>query len=216
MQALNDHLFLLLNATAHPYRLTVALAEFAASIVIILVPFLLIAAWIWGDPIRRAGLIATAAAAAFALGANQLVGLLWFEPRPYMMGIGRTLIAHASENSFPSDHTTFMFTIGLGLIVTRAAPTWGKVVIGLGMLVAWARIYLGLHFPVDMIASVFIATCFSGAAAFLVSPLGRWVMPRIEPLYEAALNVLHLPARLFPRKLRGRMATSRLPGGMRM
>ena len=201
MQALNDKLFLLLNATTHSYPLTVALAKFAASNIVVLVPFFLIVAWIWGDPLRRAGLIATAASAAFALGANQVVGLLWFEPRPFMMGIGRTLVAHAPENSFPSDHTTFMFTVGLGLIVTRAAPAWGKVVVGLGLLVAWARIYLGLHFPVDMIASILIAGCFSGAAAFLVSPLARWVMPLIEPLYETALNVLHLPARLFPRKL---------------
>lgn len=201
MHGLNDHLFLLLDAPAHPYRLTVALAEFAASIIIALVPFLLIAAWIWGDPMRRAGLIATTSTAALALGANQIVGFLWFEPRPFMIGIGRTLIAHAPENSFPSDHTTFMFTVGLGLIVTRAAPAWGKVVIGLGLLVAWARIYLGLHFPVDMIASGLIGACFSGAAAFLALPVSRWVMPLIEPLYEAALNLLHLPARLFPRRL---------------
>jgi len=203
MQALNDLVFLLLNAPAHPYVLTVLLAEFAASMVIVLVPFLLIAAWIWGDPMRRAGLIATTVTAAPALGANQVVGLLWFEPRPFMIGIGRTLIPHVAENSFPSDHTTFMFTVGLGLIVTRAASAWGKLVVALGFLVAWARIYLGLHFPIDMIASSLIGACFSAAAALLVSPISRWAMPLIEPIYEAALNALRLPVRLFPRRLQG-------------
>ena len=200
MLAFNNQLFLLINAPAHPYPTTVALAELAASGVIILVPFLLVGLWLWGDPIRRAGLAATAIAAALALGANQILGLLWYEPRPFMIGLGRTLISHPPENSFPSDHTTFMVTVGLSLIVTRAAPAWGKVVILLSLLVAWARIYLGLHFPVDMLASGAVAGCFGGAAAFLLPPISRWVMRLVEPIYEGALQLLHLPSRSFPRR----------------
>jgi undecaprenyl-diphosphatase len=178
----------------------VGLAELAASGVIILVPFLLTALWIWGDPTRRVGLVATSIAAAVALGTNQVLGLLWFEPRPFMIGLGRTLITHPPENSFPSDHTTFMLTVGFGLIATRAAATWGKIVIILGLLVAWARIYLGLHFPVDMVASGLVGGCFGGGAAFLLPLTRRWVMPLLNPFYEAGLRVLHLPARVFPRQ----------------
>jgi undecaprenyl-diphosphatase len=201
MLALNKHLFLLLNAPVHPYPTTVAVAELAASGVIILVPFLLAGLWIWGDPTRRARLVATAIAAAVALGANQVLGLLWFEPRPFMIGLGRTLMTHPPENSFPSDHTTFMLTVGLGLIATRAAPAWGKIVIILGLLVAWARIYLGLHFPVDMVASGLVGGCFGCGATSLLPPTKRWVMPLLDPIYEAGLRVLHLPARVFPRQL---------------
>lgn len=200
MHTLNNHLFLLLNASAHPYLATVALAEFAASGVILLVPFLLVALWIWGDPARRAGLIATAIAASLALGANQILGLLWYEPRPFMIGLGRTLIAHPPENSFPSDHTTFMLTVGLSLVATLAAPAWGKVVIILGLLVAWARIYLGLHFPVDMLTSGLVAGCFGGGAALLLPLVNRWIMPLAEPAYEAGLQLLHLPVWVFPRR----------------
>ena len=198
--AFNNQLFLLINAPAHPYPTTVALAEFAASGVIILVPFLLVALWVWGNPTHRAGLAATAVAAALALGANQLLGLLWYEPRPFVIGLGRTLIAHPPENSFPSDHTTFMVTLGLSLIITRAAPAWGKVVILLGLLVAWARIYLGLHFPIDMLTSGAVGASFGGVSAILVPPISRWAMPLAEPIYEGALRLLHLPIRVFPRR----------------
>ncbi len=200
MLNLNDKLFLLLNASAGASPALVSVTELIASKLIDLVPLLLVALWVWGIPARRTGLAASSIAAALALGANQLLGLFWYEPRPFMIGLGRTLMAHVPENSFPSDHTTFILTVGFALVATRAAPTWGKAVSVLGVLVAWARIYLGLHFPLDMLASALIA-CLSGAlAALLVSPAKRWIMPVADRIYEGALDALRLPSRVFPRR----------------
>lgn len=196
---MNDHLFLLLNASAAPYPLLVDLADVIAQQLIYLIPVLLLALWIWGPPERRTDLISTTIAAGCALGANQLVGLLWYEPRPFMIGLGHTLLAHVPENSFPSDHTTFFLTTGLALIATRGAPGFGKLVALLGVLVAWARIYLGLHFPVDMLASALIACLFGAAAMLLNAPVRRWIAPTIDRIYEAALDALRLPRWIFPR-----------------
>ncbi len=200
MPTMNNHLFLLLNASSGASPAVVSVAELVASKLIDLVPLLLVALWVWGKPARRAGLAASSIAAALALGANQLVGLFWYEPRPFMIGLGRTLMAHVPENSFPSDHTTFMLTIGIALVATRAAPMWGKVVSVLGVLVAWARIYLGLHFPLDMLASALIACLFGVLAALLVSTVRRWFMPVAGRIYEGALDALRLPSRVFPRR----------------
>lgn len=202
MLSLNTHLFILLNAPAAASPTLVTLAEVIASKLIYVVPLLLIALWIWSEPEQRSGLVSTGIVAALALGANQIVGLLWYEPRPFMIGLGRTLMAHAPENSFPSDHTTFMLTVGLALIATRAAPMWGKVVSALAVLVAWARIYLGLHFPLDMFASALIACLFGGVAMFLQRPLQRRFMPIAGRIYDDALDVLRLPSRAFPRRSR--------------
>lgn len=200
MLAFNHSLFLLINASATASSIKVLLAEVIASQLIFAVPFILLALWIWGEPERRAGLASTATTAMLALGANQLAGLLWYEPRPFMIGIGRTLMAHVPENSFPSDHTTFILTVGFALLMTRAAPTWGKIVSALGVLVAWARIYLGLHFPLDMLASALIACLFGVLAALAVSPARRSVMPVADRIYEGALDALRLPSRVFPRR----------------
>lgn len=200
MLALNRYIFLLLNAPAHASPAIVILAEFAAADLVPLVPPLMVALWIWGSPAHRSGLIATTLAASLALGANQLVGFLWYEPRPFMAGIGRTLMAHAPDNSFPSDHSTFLLTVGLGLLSTRAAPFWGKVVIAFSILVAWARIYLGLHFPIDMLASGALGAIFGGTARIWIPALQRWVIPCAERAYECALRSLHLPPRAFPRR----------------
>jgi undecaprenyl-diphosphatase len=202
MLALNNHLFLLLNASATASPIGVMLAEFIASELIYAIPIVLLALWIWSEPGKRAGLFSTAIASVLALGANQLVGLIWYEPRPFMIGLGHTLLAHGPENSFPSDHTTFILTVGFALITTRAAPTWGKLVSISGALVAWARIYLGLHFPVDMLASALIASFFGGITVLLVPPIHRWLVPVANQIYEQALDALRLPSRIFPRRAR--------------
>jgi undecaprenyl-diphosphatase len=111
-------------------------------------------------------------------------------------------LAHGPENSFPSDHTTFILTVGFALITTHAAPTWGKLVSISGALVAWARIYLGLHFPVDMLASALIASFFGSITVLFVRPIHRWLVPVANQNYEKALDGLRLPSRIFPRRAR--------------
>jgi len=197
---INNHVFLLINAPTDASPALVSAAELAASRLIDLIPVLLVVLWVWGKPARRAGLVAFSIAAAIALGANQLVGLLWYEPRPFMIGLGRTLTAHVPENSFPSDHTTFILTVGFALVATRAAPKWGAGVSILAILVAWARIYLGLHFPLDMLASALIAGLFGAVAALLVATVWRWIMPVADRIYEGALDALGLPPWVFPRR----------------
>jgi len=199
MLALNHQLFLLINAEPGESHVLIALGRTVAGDVIGLVPLLLILLWVRGNPDRRGGLVATAIAAALALGANQIVGQFWYEPRPFMIGLGRTLMAHVPENSFPSDHTTFMLTVGIGLIATGGAPRWGRAVTLAGVLVAWARIYLGLHFPLDMLASAIIAGIFAAISVFLVAPARRFVMPLANRVYDRCLDTMRLPPRAFPR-----------------
>jgi undecaprenyl-diphosphatase len=202
MLSLNNQLFLLINAEPGESPLLIALGRIVAGDVIGLVPLLLVLLWIRGRPERRAGLVATTIAAALALGANQIVGQFWYEPRPFMIGLGRTLMAHVPENSFPSDHTTFMLTVGIGLIATGGAPRWGRIVAVMGVLVAWARIYLGLHFPLDMLTSALIAGVFAAVAVLLVAPARRFVVPPVNDIYDRALDLMRLPDRLFPRVTR--------------
>jgi membrane-associated phospholipid phosphatase len=58
-----------------------------------------------------------------------------------------TLLSH--WNSFPSDHAAVYF--GLGLVVYLARPRLGFLIFGVVVVLDLARIYLGLHFPTDVI-----------------------------------------------------------------
>lgn len=200
MMALNRDLFLLINAPAAPDPLVALIATFIADDVILLVMALLVGLWIWGRPEARAGLLSVAAATAAALGINQVLGMLWFEPRPFMVGLGHTLLAHAPDNSFPSDHGTFMWSVGFGLVATGAARRWGGAVALAGVAVAWARIYLGVHFPVDMLAAAGVGLVGAAGARVVLRPVRRWALPFIEAAYETGLRALHLSPAIFPRR----------------
>ena len=199
MLALNQALFLWLNAPAEAPKPIVDFALTVAIWLVAIVPVLLVALWIWGPVRNRAGLIATALAAAAALGINQLFGLLWYEPRPFMVHVGRTLMAHAPDNSFPSDHATLMLTVAFGLMTTRAAPRWGMTVLFAGLAVAWSRLYLGVHFPIDMAASAIIAIACAFVAVQLVRPVERWLTPILSSVYDSILDIVRAPPRFFPR-----------------
>lgn len=153
LATLNDRLFLAINAPARPGALTVAVAGLAASWPVHAATILVSALWIWGRQGKRGALLATVLGMSMALGINQVLGLLWYEPRPFLIGLGHTLAFHAVENSFPSDHATFMWSLGFGLITTGAARRWGALICLAGLFVAWACVYLGLHFPIDMICT---------------------------------------------------------------
>lgn len=190
----NQYIFLLLNASSHPDAITVGVAEFAANWLVVAATLMMVYLWIWGPVSKRGALIAVGASAALALGINQFLGLLWFEPRPFMVDLGHTLMSHAPDNSFPSDHATFMWNLGFGLIATRASRRLGWLVALAGVAVAWARIYLGVHFPVDMMGSFGVALVSAAVARVFVPVAQCWLLPVIESCYEAALIRLCLTA----------------------
>jgi undecaprenyl-diphosphatase len=105
------------------------------------------------------------------LGMNQFLGFLWPHPRPFMVGLGHTFIPHAPDSSFPSDHATIFATVGLTLVFAnwRSLVGWGTLLAGL--CVDWARVFLGVHFPLDMVGAFAVALL----AWLVVTPIWRLV-----------------------------------------
>jgi undecaprenyl-diphosphatase len=158
-----DHLnllwFSLLNADAglHGWRLD--LGVFAAKWLILLVPAGLAGLWMGGDAIQREAAVKALAATACALAVNAVIGLLWYRARPFVGGTGHTFLMHAPDSSFPSDHGTIMFTVALVLASCRApaARCFGWSLLPLALVVAWARVFLGVHWPLDMLGALGVA-----------------------------------------------------------
>lgn len=88
--------------------------------------------------------------------------------RPYLVYPGANTYKNPlTDHSFPSGHTTAIFSVIIPFIV--ALPLLGAVLLPLACIVGISRIYLGLHYPSDCIAGSFIGT----AAALITVAVWR-------------------------------------------
>lgn len=157
MEQLNQNLFLWLNASAHPSKIIVSLAIFFAEYSIFLIPIFLIITWLRSDESTRKFLLKAVCAGLVGLLLNQIISAFWQHPRPFMMGLGRTLIPHIADSSFPSDHLTLLWSVSFSLLRYQPLRSIGAAFTLLGLPMAWARIYLGVHFPFDMMGAILVA-----------------------------------------------------------
>ena len=182
-EALNRSLFLTLNAPAGLVGMWLNLAIGAAKYPILLLTGIVIWRWLLGTSGDRRVLIHVVIAVVPALVINYVVGLVFFHPRPFMIGLGHTYLAHLPEASFPSDHATFMWTIAFGLLYWSPAKPSSWIAALLAALTSWARIFLGVHFPFDIVGSMGVALLSVAALAPLSAVTARRIAEPIEAVY---------------------------------
>lgn len=183
--AFNRTLFLQINGGDGTPAWLIQVAIGIADDLIYLIPLLLLGMWLWGDRTRRSQAIRACLVTLLALGANQVIGVVWLHPRPFMIGLGHAWIPHAADSSFPSDHVTVFAGIGLTLLF-GGAFRMAAAALTTGLVVAWARVFLGVHFPLDMAGAVAVA----GVAYAVVSPLWRMAGDTITNLAEQLYRVV--------------------------
>ncbi|RUP24613.1 MAG: undecaprenyl-diphosphatase [Curvibacter sp.] len=189
MESLNQTLFLWLNAPEHPGALTLMVAIPLAEWFIWTVPLLIGIGWLRGSENTRKTILVATASGLLGLLINQVIGLAWSHPRPFMIGLGHTLIPHVADSSFPSDHLTLWWAVAFSLMLQRGPRIAGIGLAMLGIPIAWARIYLGVHFPIDM----FGAAAVAAISSWLTLREVRWYL---EPSYRLASGIHH---RIFER-----------------
>ncbi|WHY78253.1 phosphatase PAP2 family protein [Neobacillus sp. WH10] len=103
----------------------------------------------------------TAIASALALSAShipvQIIKQLFPRKRPYLMIEKTKFPANPlQDHSFPSGHTTAIFSVVTPYVLFN--PQLAFVLIPLGVCVGISRIYLGLHYPSDVLAGGILGT----------------------------------------------------------
>jgi len=87
----------------------------------------------------------------------------------------------AHGTSFPSSHTAVTLAVALALVPFLARPL-AAVGIGYAVLVGWSRVYLGVHYPLDVLAGGGIGMAVGGvillALGMLLHGAGRAAHPQ--------------------------------------
>lgn len=184
IEVLNRAFFLLLNASDKTPLWLLYTATMIAEVLIYFIPLLFVSYWLWGDVTYRSKILEACAVTMIALGLNQMISMFWYHPRPFMIELGHTWLSHTPDSSFPSDHMTVFVGVGLTLMFggMRTAASGALVA---GCAAAWARIFLGLHFPLDMVGSL-ITTSISYC---LVHPLWKWKGDTVVALAEYVYKI---------------------------
>lgn len=111
--------------------------------------------------------------------ASEVFKLIVARHRPNPALLFDPLAPETGSNSFPSGHTAFAVALAFALYFLVRGTRWGVITAWAGavlaVVVAWSRIYIGVHYPSDVVAS-FLAT-----SAIVIVLAGLWnrYVPRV-------------------------------------
>jgi len=85
---------------------------------------------------------------------TEIIRFFYHRPRPFL-SLNLTPLIHDFSNSFPSGHMTFFFVLALSIFLLNKKWGWffvaGVILMGLG------RIFVGVHWPSDILGGILIA-----------------------------------------------------------
>ena len=193
MQALNISIFqwLAAGSTPNPQLLWIAsvLAERGPWVCVAIM------AWVaWRKPTQRAYCMGTLAAAAVtALAAHTLASAI-DSPRPFMLGLSPAHIVHGARGSMPSAHASVMFAVALIFCIRPALRKAGLAMLVVAAATGWARVYVGVHFPFDILGGLLLAVVITALFWLLLRLTRRMVVSRLDRVDPEASLLPRAPA----------------------
>ena len=156
LSELNLSLFSWINASPEASNTSIHFAIFIAND--LLYCMILLFAWFWlrGNYDTKKQILKAFIFTSIAILISQCISHVYYHPRPFVMEVGRTLIYHAPNGSFPSDHMLIFSSIAFSYLFS-AQRKLGVCLLIMAWLVAWSRVYLGVHFPLDMLGAFLLA-----------------------------------------------------------
>ena len=150
-----------IHASAGPYMTLVATGvSFLGSLLVLIPATAATAAYLTLKGRRLAGL-AQVVVMGGALALNWLLKTAIHRPRPQpFFGVDPESL------SFPSGHVFFAFCFSGTLVLILCCPRPRATLVAWAMFVlaiAWSRVYLGVHYPTDVVAGLLAGICWLGA-----------------------------------------------------
>ena len=135
---------------------------------------------------RRIGICAAAALALSFILNNLIIKNVVGRIRPYEAVEGLIRVGDPEKDaSFPSGHTACVFSVAMGILLPAKKKLPGILLLCFGVLMGISRIYLGVHYPTDVICAVLFASAAGVAAYFIFRMIENKVRKRRQERDDA-------------------------------
>ena len=140
-----------------------------------------------GSQRSKLAALSAAVSAALALLLDVAFAQLWFHNRPFVDHPGATLllVQHGADNSFPSDHASVAFAVAFAVLAFHRR--FGLVLLVGAAAVAIDRIFVGVHYPVDVVASLFVGLGSALAVTTVGRPYVSWGVRQLSRISESVV-----------------------------
>jgi undecaprenyl-diphosphatase len=174
---MNYQLFEYINQNAGHHPFLDGLMVFVTNYSLIIFALVLLLIWFFGKENYKYTVVFAVVTGALGLFINFILGHIFYEPRPFVTHHVHLLIQHAKDSSFPSDHATGAFSLALAVLLRHRK-------IGVGMLLfailtGISRVYLGHHYPFDVLGSIIVSLVSSLLVykfSSVFEPIGRIII----------------------------------------
>lgn len=100
---------------------------------------------------------------------NYLLSFFIQRSRPFDIGLGENIYGSVvTSGSFPSEHTTIAFAIGMAVFMVY--KKFGTALLVMAALVGFSRIFVGIHYPLDVLGGAFVGIIMAYLATKLITP----------------------------------------------
>lgn len=125
---------------------------FGAEFIIYLTFILIFLLAIKGGINERKSLIVCLISIPVAVIIIKIIHLFYFYPRPYISFDILPLVGNQGEASFPSRHTSIMAVFAF--VYSFYKSRWGIIFWFLTIWVGLSRVYVGVHYPLDILGGI--------------------------------------------------------------
>ncbi len=174
-------LFRLINGLAGRWRIADELFRFFANdyVVSSVIVAMLVVFWFSGDERWRRVVVHAIVALLLANLLVKVSNLLWFRPRPFTYHDVTMLFYYPSDSSFPSNAAAAIWSMAWSLWLRQRSSAIGRVALLLAALMAWSRVWVGVHYPLDVVGGALLG--------ILAASLVERNRVRLRPLAEGLL-----------------------------
>ncbi|ETI66346.1 undecaprenyl-diphosphatase [Neobacillus vireti] len=187
---LNVDVFRAINDIGKEHASLNPIAIFMADYMIIVLALGMLVYWFTRINKNRMMVIQGGVAFVLAEVLGKIAGTMYYHNQPFAeLPHVNQLIAHVVDNAFPSDHSILFFSVCFSFWLVRKKDGWLWLVFA--CFVGVSRIWVGVHYPGDVVTGALIGIVAALAAYWIVPKLGfvKTVLTKYEKIEQSLLPV---------------------------